>query len=123
MSSSKTVTSLPVLFAKPWRLTSWCCCRVTSCATGSSTNTGQAGDEVLEYITGVKPVPLTTYFVGSTGLGAQRALEALELVQATMTPDQPRIHYLGRSGLVNLAGLSVAYLDGIALAQASPCRP
>lgn len=86
---------------------------------GTTDNTGQAGDEVLEYLTGMKPVPLPTYFLGATGLGAQRALEALELVQTTAAPDSARIQYLGRSGIINLSGLNIAFLDGASQGQAS----
>lgn len=61
---------------------------------------------------------METYFIGASGAGAQRALEALELAQATASAG-PRVHYLGRSGLTTLKGLSVAFLDGLAPAQAS----
>ena len=86
---------------------------------GSSSNTGEAGDEVLEYITGVKAVPVPTYFIGATGLGADRAMEALKLAKSTASSDTPGLQYLGRSGLVNLKGLNIAFLDGTSQGQAS----
>lgn len=51
-------------------------------------------------------MPLPTYFIGSFGQGAARAIESLSDADAS-------VRYLGRSGIKQLHGLNVAYLDGI----------
>jgi lariat debranching enzyme len=73
-------------------------------ATGSDTAEYQG--QLLPYLTGEKKAPLPTYFIGGWGLGAQQALEALPAARDS------NIHYLGRAGVREVAGLNVAFLDG-----------
>ena len=56
-------------------------------------------------MSGEKAVPVSTYFVGGFGRGADRDLAALEESEADL-------HYLGRSGVTSIKGLSIAFLDG-----------
>ncbi|PSC76403.1 Zinc finger CCCH domain-containing 64 [Micractinium conductrix] len=66
---------------------------------------GEFGGELLPYITGEKQAPLPTYFIGGWGSGSKQALEAL-------SASDSNIRYLGRSGVTQIGGLSVAFLDG-----------
>ena len=72
---------------------------------GSSGDASEEDTELADYVTGAKEVPLPTYFIGSFGQGAERAIESLS------DADAP-VRYLGRSGIKQLHGLNVAYLDG-----------
>lgn len=62
--------------------------------------------ELAPYLSGEKTAPVPTYFIGGSGLGSKQALSAL-----AATP-QCDIHYLGRTGVISLKGLQIAFLDG-----------
>lgn len=62
--------------------------------------------ELVPYITGDKKAPVPTYFIGGFGAGSRQALEALAAAP------ECGIHYLGRSGVRTVEGLTVAFLDG-----------
>ncbi|CAL8469438.1 g8979 [Coccomyxa elongata] len=71
----------------------------------SSGDTVEEDTELADYVTGAKEVPLPTYFIGSFGRGAAHAIESLSDADAS-------VRYLGRSGIKQLHGLNLAYLDG-----------
>lgn len=62
--------------------------------------------ELASYMTGKVQAPIPTYFVGSHGKSSRSALAALEKAETN-------IKYLGAAGVVEIKGLSVAFLDGI----------
>lgn len=62
--------------------------------------------ELRQYISGSKPVPVPTYFLGAAGSAADKLLQLLDDPE-----NQADVHYLGKSGLTELKGLSVAFLD------------
>ncbi|KAL6784615.1 CGL125 [Auxenochlorella protothecoides x Auxenochlorella symbiontica] len=67
---------------------------------------GEYQGPLLEYLTGGKAAPLPTYFMGGWGGGAVSVLEAISAVP------ESNIHYLGRAGVKEVKGLTLAYLDG-----------
>lgn len=72
---------------------------------GSGPDDDEYSGELLPYITGEKKAPVPTYFVGGWGHGSKQALEALPASEGN-------VKYLGRSGVVTVGGLLVAFLDG-----------
>ncbi|MEW5297133.1 MAG: hypothetical protein WDW36_000361 [Sanguina aurantia] len=60
---------------------------------------------VLGFATGEVAVPVPTYFIGGHGQGSSALLSALPASAG-------QLHYLGRSGVTNVLGLNVAFLDG-----------
>ena len=74
---------------------------------GPEGDTAEAEAELSDYASGARTAPLPTYFVGGYGRGASALLAALDASGAAGD-----VHYLGRAGLRNLAGLAVAFLDG-----------
>jgi len=71
--------------------------------------------DTLRYFTGEKQPPLPTYFIGGFGAGSKQALSVLkdtnkDKEDGGATP--PMLNYLGSSGVSQIQGLTVAYLDG-----------
>ena len=82
------------------------------CVGGFFSESDAAGDaaeescELADWIAEGKKAPVPTYFIGAYGKGSAKAIKALQDADTN-------IHYLGRSGLTQVAGLSVAFLDGL----------
>ncbi|GMH33389.1 hypothetical protein BSKO_01223 [Bryopsis sp. KO-2023] len=62
--------------------------------------------KVTSVLESVEDAPVDTYFIGGYGRGSELGLAALQSGDRNIT-------YLGRSGVVDVKGLSVAFLDGI----------
>eukprot|EP00197_Chlamydomonas_leiostraca_P004815 CAMPEP_0202869196 /NCGR_PEP_ID=MMETSP1391-20130828/12137_1 /ASSEMBLY_ACC=CAM_ASM_000867 /TAXON_ID=1034604 /ORGANISM="Chlamydomonas leiostraca, Strain SAG 11-49" /LENGTH=310 /DNA_ID=CAMNT_0049549477 /DNA_START=30 /DNA_END=959 /DNA_ORIENTATION=- len=62
-------------------------------------------DALVAYVTGDNQVPLPTYFIGGYGGGCSAILEALPASEA-------KLKHLGRAGVTEVHGLTVAFLDG-----------
>eukprot|EP00873_Tetraselmis_striata_P042256 jgi/Tetstr1/462520/TSEL_007509.t1 len=69
-------------------------------------DTSDDGCELLEFIAQNKQAPVPTYFIGSFGKSSDKAIKALSEADCG-------VHYLGRSGVTEVAGLTVAFLDGL----------
>lgn len=80
---------------------------ISFCATGEKDDAvDKSFTELDKYLSGVKPVSVPTYFVGARGPSAQRFLDALDSPE-----NKADIHYLGKSGMQVIKGLSIAFLD------------
>lgn len=62
--------------------------------------------ELAAYLSGETPVPLPTYCIGAWGAGSSAAVRMLR------DGANERLHFLGRSGVREVEGLLIAYLDG-----------
>ncbi|GIL82924.1 hypothetical protein Vretimale_8428 [Volvox reticuliferus] len=72
---------------------------------GPGDDTAEPNDALVSYVTGEGIIPVPTYFIGGFGSGSSAVLTALPAAKAPFK-------YLGRSGVANINGLNVAFLDG-----------
>ncbi|KAL6749502.1 CwfJ C-terminus 1-domain-containing protein-like protein [Haematococcus lacustris] len=66
----------------------------------------EPADELVSLVTGDSPVPLPTFFIGGAGGGSAGLLEALPASDC-------KLKYLGKAGVAQVHGLTVAFLDGV----------
>eukprot|EP00232_Nephroselmis_pyriformis_P016762 CAMPEP_0182878580 /NCGR_PEP_ID=MMETSP0034_2-20130328/15439_1 /TAXON_ID=156128 /ORGANISM="Nephroselmis pyriformis, Strain CCMP717" /LENGTH=642 /DNA_ID=CAMNT_0025011473 /DNA_START=1 /DNA_END=1929 /DNA_ORIENTATION=+ len=80
------------------------------CVGGSFAPGGDGTEDIpgdlVEYIAGVKKPPVTTYFIGAFGVGSTTTVTAFK------TDGECEMFPLGRSGVMTIEGLRVAFLDG-----------
>ncbi|GLI67306.1 hypothetical protein VaNZ11_011492 [Volvox africanus] len=73
---------------------------------GPGDDTEEPNDALVSFVTGEGIIPVPTYFIGGFGAGSSAILTALPAAKVPFK-------YLGRSGVANIKGLNVAFLDGI----------
>ena len=70
----------------------------------TTSKTGADNDKALQYLQGLQPIPLPTYFIVSQSSEYEVPEEGGEVC--------PNLHFLGKGGLRTIEGLHVAFVSG-----------